>query len=223
VAAQQSHEGAPDGFVRVPLGTVAEQAGCSPQRASVHIGVLESAGVVEKRIDRRWVEVADRETGEITSRMQSEQYLRFLQPPTETLQTLTTITPERPAATGEKPKTWGGSRGGCPEHPEAGTVTRWTKACTACGRILDRGERPDDAKAGGLILQDERSGSVTGAAELTTESTGDHAPDAHGERSDAHVPPYHCVPAVHPVGHHGERSARAPADDGRARRRDGDG
>lgn len=50
---------------------------------------------METRIDRRWGEVANRETGEITSQMQSEQCLRFAQPANETLQALTTITPEQ--------------------------------------------------------------------------------------------------------------------------------
>ncbi len=222
VAAQQSHAEEPDGFVRVPLGTVAAQAGCSAQRASAHIGVLEASGVVEKQTLRRWVEVADRETGEIKSRMQSEQYLRFVQPATETLQALTTITPERPVSTEEqpKPKTWGGSRNGCPEHPEAGTITRWTCACLACGRVLDQGERRDGGAAEELTLQDERPERATGA-----EDAGDHALDTHDERSAANMQSHHGGPAVHPMGQHDERSGGGAdaAGVGRARRRDDDG
>ena len=208
VAAEQSHAEEPDGFVRVPLGTVAEQAGCSPQRASVHIGVLESAGVVEKRTLRRWVEVADRETGEITSRMQSEQYLRFVRPAAEALQALTTIAPERTVSTEEtpKPKTWGGHRGGCSEHPDAGTVTRWTRECLACGSVLEQGERRDGEDAVGLTFQDERSAIADGTDELATEDAGGHVLAARDAGSDANVRPYHGVPPVHTIGHQDARS-----------------
>jgi len=220
VAAKASHEEAADGFVRVPLGTVADQAGCSAQRASVHIGVLESAGVVEKRIERHWVESANRETGEITARMQSEQYLRFVQPATATLQALTTIAPERPVPSDVKLKTGDGKPGGCPEHPEAGTITRWTCACLACGRVLDQGERRDGGAAEGLTLQEERPERATGA-----EDAGDHALDTHDERSAANMQSHHGFPAVHPMGQYGERSGGGAdaSGDGRARGRDDDG
>ncbi len=220
VAAKASHEAAADGFVRVPLGTVADQAGCSPQRASVHIGVLESAGVVEKRIERHWVERANRETGEITARMQSEQYLRFVQPATATLQALTTIAPERPVPTDAKPKTGDGKPGSCREHPGAGTITRWTCACLACGRVLDQGERRDGGAAEGLTLQDERPERATGA-----EDAGDHALDTHDERSAANMQSHHGSLAVHPMGQHAARSgggADAGGDE-RTRRRDDEG
>ena len=109
-----------------------------------------------------WVESAVLEVEEITSRMQSEQYRRLVQPAAETLQALTTITPERPVTTEEqpKPKAWGGKRDGCPEHPEAGTITRWTKACTVCGRVLDQGKRQDGGAAEGLTLQHGRSAAT---------------------------------------------------------------
>jgi len=226
VAAEQSHAEEPDGFVRVPLGTVAAQAGCSAQRASVHIGVLESAGVVEKRIDRRWVEVADRETGEITSRMQSEQYLRFVRPAAEALQTLTTIAPERSVTTEEtpKPKTWGGSRGGCPEHPDAGTVTRWTKECLVCGQIIDQGEQHTGTDGASLTFQDERSATDADAGDEATEDGGGYVLDVHAEQSDVNVPPLHSVPTVHTMGDHDARSDNgADAGDGRTVRRDDDG
>ncbi|MGI8913101.1 MAG: hypothetical protein ACR2JY_04805 [Chloroflexota bacterium] len=227
VAAQQSHAEEPDGFVRVPLGTVAEQAGCSAQRASVHIGVLESAGVVEKRIDRRWVEVANRETGEITSRMQSEQYLRFVRPATEALQELTTLAPERPVTTEEqpRPKTWGGSRGGCPEHPNAGTVTRWTCACLACGSVLEQGERRDGQDDEGLPFQDERSAIVDGTDARSTEDGSGHVLNVRRGRADVHEPLHHGVPPVHTIGHHDARSGggAGAGGDERTRRRDDDG
>ncbi len=227
VAAQQSHAEEPDGFVRVPLGTVADQAGCSPQRASVHIGVLESAGVVEKRIARRWVEVADRETGEITSRMQSEQYLRFVRPAAEALQELTTIAPERTVSTEETPKakTWGGSRGGCPEHPDAGTVTRWTCECLACGSVLEQGERRDGEDAVGLTFQDERSAIVDGTDARATEGGGGHVLEARDGRSDVIESVHHDVPTVHAIGHHDARSGCGvdAGGDGRVRGRDDDG
>jgi len=206
----------------VPLGTVADQAGCSAQRASVHIGVLESAGVVEKRIERHWVESANRETGEITARMQSEQYLRFVQPATATLQALTTIAPERPVPSDAKPKTGDGQPGSCPEHPEAGTITRWTCACLACGRVLDQGERQDGGAAEGLTLQDERSARVTGAEELTTEDACGHGLVARDEGSAVNVPPYHGSPAVHPMGQHAARSGGGADAGGAGRPRRGD-
>jgi hypothetical protein len=246
VAAEASHEETADGFVRVPLRTVAAQAGCSPQRASVHIGVLESAGVVEKRTLRRWVERANPDTGEITSQMQSEQYLRLVQPATETLQTLTTIAPERPVTTEEtpRPKTWGGSRGGCPEHPGAGTITRWTKACLACGRVLDHGEQRDGGEAEGLTFQDERSEEDADMDEMRTEAAGgehqivdgegsgaEAATAADGtlafqdERSDAGTRPPTGDTAVHPIGRDYARlgDGAGAGGDGRTRRGDDDG
>ncbi len=227
VAAQQSHAEEPDGFVRVPLSTVAAQAGCSAQRASAHIGVLESAGVVEKRTLRRWVEVADRETGEITSRMQSEQYLRFVRPATEALQELTTIAPERTVSTEETPraKTWGGSRGGCPEHPNAGTVTRWTCECLACGSVLEQGERRDGQDDEGLTFQDERSAIVDGTDARATEDGSGHVLNVRRGRADVHEPLHHGVPPVHTIGHHDARSGGGvgAGGDGRVRRPDDDG
>jgi hypothetical protein len=227
VAAEQSHAEDPDGFVRVPLGTVAAQAGCSPQRASAHIGVLEASGVVEKQTLRRWVESADRETGEITSRMQSEQYLRFVQPAAETLQTMTTIAPERSVSTDAKAKTWGGKRSGCPEHPDAGTITRWTCECLACGRALDQGERRNGEAAEGLTVQDERSAIADGTDELATEDAGGHVLAARDAGSDANVRPYHGVPTVHTISHQdarpGSESEAGAGGTGRARRRDDDG
>jgi len=187
VAAKASHEDTADGFVRVPLRTVAAQAGCSPQRASVHIGVLESAGVVEKRIERHWVERANPETGEITSQMQSEQYLRFVQPANETLQALTTIAPERPVTTEEqpKPKTWGGQRDSCPEHPDAGTVTRWTKACLVCGQVIDQGEQHTGSGGASLTFQGERSDGDAGRDGLRTDAADDQDQTVDGERPGA--------------------------------------
>jgi hypothetical protein len=246
VAAQASHAETADGFVRAPLGAVAEQTGCSAQRASVHIGVLGASGVVEKRTLRRWVEVADRETGEITSRMQSEQYLRFVRPATATLQALTTIAPERPVSTAEqpKPKTWGGSRSGCPEHPHAGTITRWTKACLVCGQVIDQGEQHTGPDGASLTFQDERSEEGATTDEIRAEAAGgehrivdgegsgdstasatDGALTFHLERSDAGTRLPTGGTAVHPIGHHHARSAGGvgAGGEGRARRRDDDG
>ncbi|MGI8912167.1 MAG: hypothetical protein ACR2JY_00005, partial [Chloroflexota bacterium] len=77
-----------------------------------------------------------------------------------------------------KPKTWGGSRSGCPEHPEAGTVTRWSKACLVCGQVLDQGEDR-------LTFQDERSDGDAGTDGLRTEAADDQDQTVDGERPGA--------------------------------------
>ncbi len=123
-----------NGWHRVYLDAVAEQAGCSPQRASAHLDRLAEWGVLEKAVHWGSRDRINPETGEITREGVKEMYLRTEQPLSHTLATLATIEPE-------KPQTWGGKRPkACPDHPEAGTVKRWSLHCQECDRLLDEGE-----------------------------------------------------------------------------------
>jgi len=122
------------GWHRVYLDAVAEQAGCSPQRASAHLDRLAEWGVIEKTLQWGSRDKVNRETGEIVREGVKEMYLRSERPLSLTLATLATLEPE-------KPQTWGGARPKvCPDHPEAGTVKKWTLHCQKCDRQLDEGE-----------------------------------------------------------------------------------
>ncbi len=153
------------GWHHVYLDAVAEQAGCSPQRASAHLDRLAEWGVLEKTVHWGSRDRINPETGEITREGVKEMYLRTEAPLSHTLATLATLEPE-------KPQTWGGKRPkACPDHPEAGTVKRWSLHCQECDRLLDEGEdhqRPpsfqdEGSSIGGTVVvnpsfQDESRG-----------------------------------------------------------------
>jgi hypothetical protein len=123
-----------DGWQRVSLAAVGEQAGCGTKRASAHLDRLHELNVIEKSIEWTSRDVVDTETGEITREGVKHMYLRTDRPQSRTLEILATIEadPQRP--------THGGRRVACPEHPDAGTVKRFAVHCQECDRLLERGE-----------------------------------------------------------------------------------
>ena len=129
-----SLEPSDDGFYRVSLDAVAEQAGCSPKRASVHLDRLHELGAIQKKVEWSARDVVNTDTGEIIREGVKYMYLRTDRPQSRTLQLLAAIEtdPQRP--------THGGRRIACPDHPDAGTVKRWTLHCQECDRLLDRGD-----------------------------------------------------------------------------------
>ncbi len=133
-----------NGLYPIPLKRIAERAGCSEDAAANHIELLASNGAIRK--ETRWIpEQIDPETGEITGGHKRQ----FLGPVGDAIafaETVATLAPE-------KPSNWGGKRTGCPDHPEAGTIKRWTLHCAECDRLLDASEdyqapkaSPQDAK-----------------------------------------------------------------------------
>ena len=122
-----------DGWRRVALAAVGEQAGCSAKRASVHLDRLHEWGVIEKAVEWGARDVVDTDTGEINREGVKEMYLRTNRPQSKTFELLATLEPDKPAA-------WGGSRKACPDHPDAGTVKRWALHCKECDRLLENGE-----------------------------------------------------------------------------------
>ncbi len=124
-----------DGFVRLPLARLAEQAGCSPKRAGAHLDRLADWGIIEKKVEDGLVERTDRETGERRQKFESAIYVKRNGSVADVLTKLATLEPA-------KPETWGGKRfPACPDHPDAGSVKRWTVECAECGQVLDQGEQ----------------------------------------------------------------------------------
>ncbi len=123
-----------DGWQRVSLAAVGEQAGCGTKRASAHLDRLHELGVIEKKVEWSSRDVVDPDTGEITREGVKHMYLRADRPQSKTLELLATLEPDP-----QRP-THGGRRVACPEHPEAGTVKRWALHCQVCDRLLERGE-----------------------------------------------------------------------------------
>jgi hypothetical protein len=123
-----------DGWQRVSLAAVGEQAGCGTKRASAHLDRLHELGVIEKKVEWSSRDVVDTETGEITREGVKHMYLRTDRPQSKTLELLATLEPDP-----QRP-THGGRRVACPDHPEAGTVKRWAIHCQECDRLLERGE-----------------------------------------------------------------------------------
>ncbi len=122
------------GWYQVYRDAVAEQAGCSPKTASTHLDTLSDWGVIEKTLDVDPRQRVDSETGEILPPGPKQIFLRWTRPLSETLAITASIKPE-------KDGTWGGARPKtCPDHPNAGTVKKWTLHCQECDRILDEGK-----------------------------------------------------------------------------------
>ncbi len=127
-----------NGLYPIPLKRIAERAGCSEDAAANHIELLASNGAIRK--ETRWIpEQIDPGTGEITGGHKRQ----FLGPVGDSLtfaETAATLTPA-------KPSNWGGKRTACPDHPEAGTIKRWSLHCAECDQELDVGENYQPPKA----------------------------------------------------------------------------
>jgi len=183
-----SLNGLGDGWQRVSLAAVGEQAGCSAKRASVHLDRLHELNVLEKAVQWSSRDVVDKETGEITTEGVKHMYLRADRPQSATFEILATLEPDP-----ERP-THGGRRVACPDHPDAGTVKRWALHCQQCDRLIDRGEEFHRAHpTPNLEVRAPESGeerhqgdpySHVGLSSIDTAAKGTRTPNM-GVRSDA--------------------------------------
>ncbi|MBA2518793.1 MAG: hypothetical protein H0V24_03935 [Chloroflexia bacterium] len=132
------------GLHPIPLARIAEAAGISEDAASKHIGKLAEAGVLKKEL-RFIPEAVDRATGEIKPAHRRQ----FIGPASgNVIDFVTAVAQLDP----EKPKNWGGRRTACPDHPDAGTVKKWTIHCAECDRVLERGADPVKPAAENVAL-----------------------------------------------------------------------
>lgn len=133
------------GLYAIPVARIAETAGVSEDSAAKHVKKLADAGVLRKEL--RWVpERVDTATGEILP----GRHRQYIGPAegrvVDFVEAVAALAPS-------VPKGWGGARTACPDHPNAGTVKRWTLHCAECDRTLDKGEdfraaepKPQDAE-----------------------------------------------------------------------------
>ncbi len=131
-----------DGLFPIPLARIAESAGVSTNTVSRHITTLEAAGVLRKQM--RWIpERVDTATGEIIPG-HKRQFIGPVGNVVDFVEAVTALDPKRfkKNSDGELVEVgaWGGAQASCPEHPNAGTVKRWTLHCAECDRQLDAGE-----------------------------------------------------------------------------------
>jgi hypothetical protein len=135
-----------DGLYPIPLARIAEARGISEDSASKHIATLVGAGALRKSL--RWEpEAVNPETGEVTGG-HKRQYIGPVGTANDFMRTCTTLSPKRVRRDGTPQTNWGGSRTTCPDHPQAGSVLRWSLQCAACNRILDSGTGPVDPTTG---------------------------------------------------------------------------
>ncbi len=126
-----------NGLYPIPLKRIAERAGCSEDAAASHIELLASNGAIRK--ETRWIPEQIDEDGVIMGG-HKRQFLGPVGNAVTFAETVATLTPA-------KASNWGGKRVACPDHPEAGTVKRWTLHCAECDRELDAGEDYQAPKA----------------------------------------------------------------------------
>jgi hypothetical protein len=160
-----------NGLHPIPLARIAEDAGISQDAASKHIAKLVEAGVLIKEL-RYIPERVDPETGEITGGHKRQ----YIGPAGGTVIDFVEAVANLDPAT---PKNWGGKRTVCPDHPDAGTVKRWTVHCADCDRVLDRGEEFRAAAPNPHL------------AEYQTDDHGDHAPPVVSTLRGRNGPTYH--------------------------------
>jgi putative DNA primase/helicase len=165
-----------DGFTATPLAAIADNTGSSPRRVSVHLNRLSELGVLEKRTDVTTVRLVDRETGEVRYEPRTAVKLRLPQESNQVLRDLAQLEPE-------KPKIWGGPRLACTEHPEGGTVKRWSVECAQCTAILDQGE-----SYSGPIVQPDTSAILS-----ATKTWMEHGADPQ-RRTDPDASRWHIDP-----------------------------
>lgn len=108
------------GFVELPLGAVAERAGCSKQTASRCLKTAEAAGLIERDV----VQVGPENT---------RLFIRLTDHPAKVLEKAATVAPIRPSHGGDRPR--------CPHHPDATVLERTTLVCRECGEIIKTIER----------------------------------------------------------------------------------
>ncbi len=142
-----------DGAYPVPLARIAERTGDSEEAVSRKLKKLERLDLFERQV-KYIPRHVDPETGEVTG----DRNMTYLRPKVEPTAMYQVVAAAPPSEKGKK-NGHGGARVVCPEHPDAGTVKRWTMHCAECDRLLDRGEsdpipadpNPQDA---GLVASD---------------------------------------------------------------------
>jgi hypothetical protein len=126
----------PDGMVEARLAGergLAEAAGVSTDTASRHLDQLAEMGTIRR--ETRWIpDRMDPATG-VVHPGHKLTYIG-LQEGATVVDLAAALAQAKP----EKPRNWGGKRTACPDHPDAGTVKRWSLHCAECDRLLDRGE-----------------------------------------------------------------------------------
>jgi hypothetical protein len=128
----------PDGWVKTWLGGLAENAGTSADRASVHTTTMARDGLVEKAVRKEPVEKVDPETGEVTTVVLPRVYLRCTSV-TELLEKAASWTPS-PSPKKPRQSAWGGFR---EANPDTCPHEHTQITCLDCGATLDR--EPQDA------------------------------------------------------------------------------
>jgi len=123
---------------RVPAVRIAEMTGQSEDTVARHLRKVDHLKLIPKRIVREPAhEVCDRGSGEIT--VAGTRDANYIPVPEGNVISLIDriIGYQRP----ELETGHGGVRNPqCPDHPEAGTVKRWTIECAECHQSLDSGE-----------------------------------------------------------------------------------
>ncbi len=152
----------PDGMVEARLAGergLAEAAGVSSDTASKHLEQL--AEVVPLRKETRWIpDSVDTATGMV--RPGHKMTYIGLRDGATVVDLAAALAAARPT----KPRNWGGRRIACPDHPDAGTVKRWSLHCAECGQVLDRGEEtlaPADAPENRMDMRNPQD-AATGEA-----------------------------------------------------------
>ncbi len=146
-----------DGYVHVPYGHIAEKTGVSARSVSRYIADAAAAQLCERDARRTMVKVVDPDTGEVGHRSVTRVHVRIEGALLDQLERLADYKPER----GKRlPRHYAR----CPEHPNAGTVKRWTLHCAECDKLLDQDEeyiKPSDS-TGQIVQLAEEAPALTG-------------------------------------------------------------
>ncbi|MDP9470568.1 MAG: hypothetical protein M3Q71_07860 [Chloroflexota bacterium] len=123
-----------DGAYPVPLARIAERTGDSEEAVSRKLKKLERLDLFERQV-KYIPRHVNPETGEVTG----DRNMTYLRPKVEPTVMYQVVAAAPPSEKGKK-NGHGGARTICPDHPNAGTVKRWTLHCAECDKPLDKGE-----------------------------------------------------------------------------------
>jgi putative DNA primase/helicase len=120
----------------IPYARVADQAGLSTSTVGTHVTEkLDPLDLWERTTRVVQVERVDVATGEVTREPKNQ---TVFVPKLDPLAMLDVLATARPVS-GKSKNGHGGARTACPDHPDAGTVKRWSVHCAACDRLLEAG------------------------------------------------------------------------------------
>ncbi len=123
-----------DGAYPVPLVRIGERTGDTEETVSNKLKKLDRLDLFEREV-KYIPERVDPATGEITG----GKNMTYIRPKVAPIEMLRAIAVAPPSEKGKK-NGHGGARLACPDHPDAGTVKRWTLHCAECDKPLDKGE-----------------------------------------------------------------------------------